>query len=183
MAGVTFLGEGSSRELANAAKDRGLDVLIVLQVKVTPNPKTGHVTNLTKLAMRDAQNRTRFLTTRELNNIKIQKARESEKDDGLDREVEKLFAFIDENLVMTSLPEEHTNEMVLARLREVLKESHDDLLPVLTEISFWNRQDLLLDDHLLSAFRRLIGDEPAVQLSSGAEDERKQVLAKLLPPK
>ena len=38
------------------------------------------------------------------------------------------------------------------------------------------------DDHMVSAIKALIGDETtAIQLASGSEEERKQILATMLP--
>ena len=181
MTGITYLGEGSDKEIVSRAKEEGLDVLLVIKVTVKSNRKTGLVLNDTRVLLTEPNKRTRFLQTKALNNIKVQTARKNEEDDGIDKVVERLFGFIDENLVLTELPQDYANGSVLERLKEVLRQSHQDVLPVLGEVGYWNHRNLLTDQHMFFAFRALVGEESARGLITGAEDQRTAILAQLLP--
>ena len=113
--------------------------------------------------------------------VEVQKARAESKDDGVAKEIESLFEFIDANLIMSPIPSALTSEHIAKRVASLVASKPDDMLPVLTEIRFWNRKSLLDDDGLTAAFSAMLSPEIGAQLATGTEDERKEIVKRWLP--
>ena len=75
MAGVTMLGEGSTKELLEKAADQRIDVLVLFEVEVTQNLKTNLVANETRIVVLDVAKGEDVERSKPLNNITIQKLR------------------------------------------------------------------------------------------------------------
>ena len=119
-----------------------------------------------------------------LNNIQVQIERVEKKSDQdpVDKELESLFKFVDANWRLGPLPAGLQAENVLNRLRGLLGETHENPLPVLAEARMYQTRGLLQDSHFLTACQKLLGDAEGTQLVNGSEEEKKQVVAKYLPP-
>jgi len=181
MRGMTILGVGDERELVVKAKEHGADVLALFEVSVKPNVKTGLVSNDTKIVLIDVAKGARLYTGRLLNNFKVQKARADSKDDGIEKEIASVFEHIDANLTMSPMPNGLTSEHITKRVASLIASKPDNLLPVLTEIRYWHRQNLLDDDGLTAAFSQLVSADVGPQLATGTEDERKEIVKRWLP--
>ncbi len=179
--GMTILGVGPERELVNKAKKEGLDVLFLFEVSVKVNPKTRLVTNDTKVVLIDVAKGGRIHTGKLLNNFKVQKARSESKEDGISKEIDKLFEFIDANLTMSPPPSILNSGHITKRVASLVSTKPDDILPVLTEIRFWHRRNLLDDEGLTAAFSQMLSPEIGEQLATGSEDERKAIVKRWLP--
>ena len=179
--GMTILGVGPERELVNKAKKEGLDVLVLFEVSVKVNPKTRLVTNDTKVVLIDVAKGGRLHTGKLLNNFKVQKARSESKEDGISKEIDKLFEFIDANLTMVPPPSILNSGHITKRVASLVSTKPDDILPVLTEIRFWHRRNLLDDEGLTAAFSQMLSPEIGEQLATGSEDERKAIVKRWLP--
>lgn len=172
---------GTERELLDKARKDGVDVLALFEVAVKVNPKTALITNDTKMVLIDVAKGARLHTGKLMNNFKVQKARADSKDDGVAKEIESLFEFIDANLIMSPIPSALTSEHIAKRVASLVASKPDDMLPVLTEIRFWNRKSLLDDDGLTAAFSAMLSPEIGAQLATGTEDERKEIVKRWLP--
>jgi hypothetical protein len=103
-------------------------------------------------------------------------------DDGVDKEVKRIFEYVDQKLVVSALPEFPPAIVKTKRVDVLISEKHDNLLPVLAEIRFYHRNKLLSDEDTIAAFAKLLGnDTDARTLLTGSEDERKSILQKWLP--
>jgi hypothetical protein len=186
--GLTFIGTGTDRELLEKAREEGVDLLVMLDVEVKMSPRTRLTINETRVLIVDLDPKKRgrdaqFVRTKSLNNQKVQHARKEEKDDGVDKAIEKVTKWVDENAVMIPLPEALNKSIVRKRVGGLVTAKHDDPLPILAEIKFWNRRDLLDDDIMLKAFGMLVGEEVANTLINGTAEEREAALEKWLPKK
>ena len=179
--GITMLGVGPERELVKKAKEQGVDVMVLFDVTVKVNTKTGLVNNDTKVILIDVAKRARLHTGRPLNNFKVQNARSASKEDGISKEIDKMFEFIDNNLTMGPPPSQLTSAHITARVANLVSSKPIDPLPVLTEIRFWHRRNLLDDDALTAAFSQMLSPEIGEQLATGTEDERKAIVKRWLP--
>jgi hypothetical protein len=179
--GITLLGLGSHRELLKKAKKEGVDVLAVFEVTVKVNIKNGLVTNEAKVVLIEVSKGTKLHTTTKLNNFKVQNNRKAGREDGISKEIEKLFAVIDAELTMSNPPAAVNREVIARRVASLVSLKTDDMLPVLTEIRFWHRRNLLDDDGLTKAFSDILTPEIGEQLANGSEDERKAIVKRWLP--
>jgi hypothetical protein len=180
--GLTLLGVGNDKELREKALEAHVDVLAIFKVKLSVN-RANFVNNDTEIVLVDPVKGKELFNSATLNNIKVQKDREQNKDDGVEKEVKKMFEYIDQDLTVTSLPSILTPEIVKnSRVQgKLLTGEIVDPLAVLTEIRFYNRNKLLADDDMAAAFVKVAGAEDAKTLLEGSEEERKKVVEKWLP--
>ncbi|MFV1966903.1 MAG: hypothetical protein ACC628_15870, partial [Pirellulaceae bacterium] len=185
--GQTFLGVGKKAQLLEKAAQQGIQVLALFDVEVIFNRKTNLTTNDTKLALYDVSKRNspekeRMLaTTKSFNNLKIQNDRQQKKDDGIEKEFSRLFKFVDEELKMAALPAGLNADNVKRRAAAIAAAKHDHVLPVLAELRFWNRKNLLPEEDLANHYKMLLDDERGEQLATGDEEAKKKVIATWLP--
>lgn len=182
-AGLTFLGTGSEKDLLERAKKSSLDVLAVFRVKLTVT-RGGFTSNEIEIALIDvAKGGKPLFETRRLENLKVQQDRMANRDDGVEKEVKKLFEYIDQNLVVSKIPEKLTADSVKTkRVDALVKVKYDNPLPVLAEIRFYNRNNFLSDEDTLAAFSQIMANDSAAKtLLEGKEDERKQAIEKWVP--
>ena len=186
--GLTFVGIGSRKQLQQKALDKGLDVLVVLEVTVKQNPRLNVVTNDSEVALYDVRKGTRLVATKPLNNIAVQVKRAEKKDDGIQAEIQTLTDYLDDNLVIAELPAvlndtAKAQPIIAGRVNALVAAKPENPLETLVEIRFWNERGLLDDASLLAAFTQLVGEETAKALTSESEEERKLAVEKWLPPK
>jgi hypothetical protein len=182
--GITLLTEGTAGKQLADAKQRKLDALIVLRVKVSRNPRTGVITNEVLAFLMDVRTGSRLPVARmsKLTNIAVQKARDDDKKDPLGALVDTMFKYIDENLTLQSLPASVTREDRIERVRELItkKESHDTLTS-LAEVSFYRHSKLFDDVVVSSAFTKILDEARGAKLATGSVNDRTAVLRQMLP--
>jgi hypothetical protein len=179
--GMSFLGLDSQEKLLQKAAREGLQVLVLLNMEMTVNRKTNLITNETEMLLFDVAKKTQLYATDKFNNLKIQNERQGNKDDGVKEQFDKLFKFVDENLLVTAPPATLNAANVLVRVSSLASAKHDSVLPVLAEIRFWQRKGLLPEAEMLNAYKQLLGDEPGTQLVSGDDAAKRKALEKWLP--
>ena len=168
--------------ITKAAAD-GIDVLALFRVTIKKNIKKEFITNETVCSLYDPIRNVRLVRTRTLSNVKVQRAREEEEDDGIEEQIINLMTYTDTNLSMSALPAGLNTDNVQARVSFLASQQHEDMLEVLTEISFWNSQGLLSDQGKTEAFQGLLGNHLGSQLASGSEDDRKEAIEDWLSSK
>ena len=181
MPGLTLLGVGQQRALLDRAKKEGVDVLIVFSVKITPPKKTNLTINEASIALLDVRTFKRLHATKTFRNTEVQRAREANKDDGLDKELEKLFAFVDSGLKLTALPSGLNSENVKNQVRRLLGEKYENPLPVLAEIKLYQSKGLYDKTVLHKAYNIVLKPTYGKMLASDNIEDRKRVLDKYLP--
>jgi hypothetical protein len=180
--GLTLIGVGTDKELKEKARQARVDVLAIFRVKIQVN-RAGFVNNDCEVVLLDPIKNTELFKTGSLNNIKVQKDREQSKEDSVEKEVKKLFEYIDKDLTVTELPGALTPEIVKTRRvdNQLLAGSIDDPMAVLAEIRFYQRNKLLSDADAEAAIAKVAGDASAKTLLEGKEEDRKKVVEKWLP--
>ena len=81
---------------------------------------------------------------------------------------------------MAPMPGGVNPETVQGRGSRLVSSAHENPLPVLVEIKFWNRKDLLSDDLMAEAFDSVVGEKAATTLIKGTEEEKKEALQQWL---
>jgi hypothetical protein len=180
--GLTLIGVGTDKELKEKALQARVDVLAIFRVKIQVN-RAGFVNNDCEVVLLDPIKNKELFKTGSLNNIKVQKDREQSKEDSVEKEVKKLFEYIDKDLTVTELPGALTPDIVkTSRVdKQLLTGSFDDPMAVLAEIRFYQRNKLLSDADAEAAIAKVAGDASAKTLLEGKEEDRKKVVEKWLP--
>lgn len=180
--GLCFLGLDTQDRLLQKAAREGVQVLVLVNIKITVNRKTNLITNETSLQLINVAKKEKPLyATGDFNNLKIQNERAANKNDGVKDEFDKLFKYIDGNLVVTAPPAAVNAANVLGRVSTLAAAKHENVLPVLAEVRFWNRKNLLPEPEMVNAYKQLLGEEQGTQLATGDEAAKKKALEKLLP--
>ncbi len=181
MPGLSMLGIGTQKELIDRAREDEIDVVVIIDMKLRVNTTNNLVTNDSTLALLDVKTQKKFHTTKAFNNIAIQQLRADDKEDGVDKELEKLFEAIDTNFTMTDLPAGLTAEVVVKRIASLTAETHDNPLPVLAEARMYYSKGLLEESALFAAYEEILGVDFGRMLSTGSEEDKKKVLGRWLP--
>ena len=186
-AGVTLLGEGTSKELLGKAADLGIDVVVVFEVEVKENVKTRLITNETRMVVYDVASGESLEKSKSLNNITVQKFRDEKKDDEDPVTVtfDKFFAALDgdseHGLKVCEMPAELRPEHVESRVAAILESEDFERLPALAEIRFYCHRGLISDGLLEKSFQKVLGEADGSKLASGTEAERAEVVSTLMP--
>jgi hypothetical protein len=187
-AGITYLGEGTLKELTDEAAKQGIDVLIYFDVTVSQNVKTNLVNNETRIVVRDVVKGEDIEKSKDLKNIEIQKARAEDKKEGDDPVTvafDKLFKVLDEDgpkrLKVKDFPSELRPEHVEGRVAAILAKEGAEPLPALAEIKFFHHRGLISDGLLEKAYQKVLGEADGSKLATGTEEERIEVVSTLLP--
>jgi hypothetical protein len=162
----------------------GMDVLCVFNITVSVIRRTGQVSNNARIRLYNVTEDKETFETDMLNNLAVQNERANENrrgEDSVDKELQKLFQEIDTHWRLGVLPTSLQSEHVLGRVGDLLKETHQNPLPVLAEIRMYHTRGLLEDNHLLLAYQRKTNDHSGNMLATGTEEERKQVVEPWLP--
>jgi hypothetical protein len=181
---------GTDKELLEKAKKEAIDVLAVLRVEITLN-KIGIVINECQLALFDVARQSPLYTSIKIRNTTVELNRQSNKEDGVEKFVNALFAYVDKGdknkndngLLLSAMPEVPPAIVKSKRVDVLAAGAYDNPLPVLAEIRFYNRQKLISDEDTQAAFVKLLGgnETAAKTLLTGSEEERKTVIEKWLP--
>lgn len=181
--GLTLLGMGSSKELIGKAKADGIDYLLLFNVSVAPNPKTQLIANDTTIEIYDVATNKKVHSSKTLNNIQVQRDRAENKDDGIEKEMERLFGVIDTTIKLVDMPAGLNETNVAARVTKLAAEHspNGNPLPVLGEIRMYNVKGLLDEAKLTAACQQLAGPDLGRQLAAGTPEEREQAIRRWLP--
>jgi hypothetical protein len=193
--GITFLGNAATKEaLEKKAKEQGLDVLILFDVKVQRPGKTKIVRNSTKISVLlvDRPQEIPVHTSAMLTNVEVAAEREKDKDgDPVDEEMDKLIAKLESYTTAAGTPQ----TLKLSPFLETLAPQHaanrvasltasptDQPLAVLAEIKLYHSKKLISDQQFQEAAKVFLKDK-ADLLAKGKEDERRKALDSLFPKK
>lgn len=181
--GIVMLGVINPKDLSEKVEAAGVDAVVVFNVAVTPNPRLGHILNETTIRLHDTAQSKELWESRKLNNIKVQLERADPKEDQdpVAREIEALFKKVDAEWHLGPLPAGLQAEHVLNRLRGLIGQTYENPLPVLGEIRMYQTRGLLPDEHLLTAYQKLVGQSEGSQLAKGSEEEKKKAIEQWLP--
>ncbi|MGE0756697.1 MAG: hypothetical protein AB7O38_06740 [Pirellulaceae bacterium] len=184
MPGLISVGTGPEKTLLEKARKEGLDVLALVNVKITIN-RANLIINETVIEFYDVSKPTKplFKSRDELTNTKVELARQKNQDDGVDKAVQSHFEYIDKNLVVMALPDFPPDAVKNSRLPALLQSKPENVIPLLAELRFYHRSKLLSDEDTQAAVKQLLGNDEsaATTLLTGSEDDRKKVLEKWLP--
>lgn len=193
--GMTFLGNAASKEaLEKKAREQGLDVLIVFDVKVQRPGKTKIVSNSTKISVLlvDRPQDVPVHTSVVLTNVKVAAEREKDRDgDPVDEEIDKLIAKLEAYTSPTGTPqtlkvgpflESLAPQHAANRVTNLTASPSEAPLRDLAEIKLYHSKKLISDQQFQDAAKVFLKDK-AELLAKGKEDERRKALDSMLPKK
>ena len=188
VASLTMLGTGGLKELVAKARTEGLDVVLYFKVRVVMSRTSGLVTNIVAIEVIDVATEQKVFTLPELNNLKMQKAREvatkNGEEDPLLAAVDKLFkGYLDRQYRMLPVPQKTTDEILELRIKPLVLsgEKPENPLAALAEIKFLYSKEMVKKEHLPIAFKQLLGEELTEKWFAADDKGRAEILALWLP--
>lgn len=193
--GVTYLGEGSQKDLVSAAEKAGVDFIIIFDVSVRPPLNKPIVANNTKYRVMSVEraklpsvksesseaNPNVIYASKTLSNQKVASAREDGKDDPLEAELAAFAATIDEQVACGPLPSKLNEELAVKRATFLAEHESANPLPSLAEIRCYQVKGLLTPKQTAELASTILGADKAKRLFTGKDEaERRQALAKYL---
>lgn len=176
-----MLGEAKVSDLLKKAAAEHIDVLFVYEVDVRQGPNS--VINTTKIQLFNVATKEVLHAGTSLTAGNVAKAREEKKGpDPVDADMERIFNFVDEKLKPAPLKTDTANADRVAKYVDGLAaEKHDNPLPVLAEIRFYQSAQLINSDKLTEAYGVVLGKELGDRVAAGNPDQVMETLAKWLP--
>ncbi len=185
--GVVWLGRGRRTELLEEARARGLDGLILIETNINVVARTGLESNITKIYVfnvhaEDVKEQVKYQTRSSLKNVAVWQAMQQGKQDPIEAELDHVFPEVaDLEFKLGALPSLEPDQ-AKARVSKIANSTPENALPVLAEVKYFHKVDLINDADLMSAYENLLGDaEAAKALASGNAEEREQAINAWLP--
>lgn len=179
--GLTMVGEGSQRELIDRAKKEGVDILFIVAVEVRAAGDT--VINKTKINVYSMAKKEVAFGGNTLTNTTVEKAREEKRgEDPVDAEMNRLFAFVDEQYQAQALPETATADKLDKYVAKLAEAKVEDPLPTLVELRFYYDRKLITTERLTQIAQAVAGGEAGSAVGAGNVELILTALEKWLPP-
>lgn len=180
---LDYIGNDSQNKLIIKAYEKGYDVLVIFEVEVTHNRRSGIINNTGRIkaisVAADPKEATIIGTSKPMNSIAVAKARQKEEDDGLVSTTGDLAAKISEATKLVPIPANLTGEAVAkGRLPRLLKESTSKLTK-LGEVLFYYDKGYIDEAQRDNLYREIVGSD-ADALISGSAKDKKEAISRLL---
>lgn len=180
--GMIYIGSFEKQaELLKKAEDRGVDLVFIFDVKVSPPNR------LNKIVQNEAKVRIVSLKgdplarSSELLNTEVERAlMRASGDDEVAKATDKFFAQLDSKVKFTDMPAlkpEHAK----ARLVQVLSNPNMGKLEKLFEVSLYHSMKLITDDEKLTACLIVMEGSEGESVANGRPEDKQAVLDSLLP--
>jgi hypothetical protein len=178
--GLVLVGMEKYRELLVRARSQSADLLVVFDIVIKPPIRGEIVQNDTRIEVYCVKTGKKVGATRTINNVKVQRAREADDDDGVAEELNDLFARVEQDWRMAELPRMKP-EHAQGRIDTLASQQHRNPIPVLAEIRMYHTRKLLDDAGLTQAYQKILGPQQGTALAMGSEDARRQIVSRWLP--
>ncbi len=184
-----MLGQSEdAKTLIEQARQASADLLVLFHVKVSFNRQNRLITNNTTVELIDVTTGRTIprSKTSAVNNLKVQQYRMDDNpkgDDPVEQAIDKIFAVIDEELLLSPMPAGLQPQHVQTRLISLFQATErPNMLQLLDEVRLYHAKDLLTDEHLRIAYEQLVGADKASQLLSTDVGARLAAVREYLPP-
>jgi hypothetical protein len=176
--GLLYFGAASDRVLLHLARRHQLEVLAVIDVEVRVL-RSGVTSNDTFIELIDPESGKSLFRTPTLNNIKVDQERNdrTKDEDPVEAALNHLFDYEATNLDVAEVPSTLKPEHARKRVEALLLKKYENPLPVLAEVCFYRRRDLVSEQVLAKAAIELLGDRADRLLDGSSTEERAQALA------
>ncbi len=172
--GLLYLGEGDVNEIKERASDAQVDAVFLFEIEASRNNRNGLVNNATRVRIMTPAGDV-IGSSRTLKNTEVQMARARGNDDGLEKNVERLFMAFDKELALAPMP---TVPAAAAQGRMALILS-DDSIPALQkmfEARLYHSMSALTDEELSMAYQIVLDGNEGQSLAAGTPDDKQLVI-------
>jgi len=178
---LTYIGTESAADLLELAKAGAFDCLIVFDVEVTINLRVRMIYNECRARLVNLTDGKTLASSKLLKNTEVQKELDESGLDVIETAMKPFLAKLDEKVAMIEIPTFLTAEMIKTkRLGTLVSDESRPKLESLTEIRLYQNRSLLEDDDVNKAFETILGPDDGKLLATGSDEERLNVVKKLL---
>ena len=181
--GVVLVGQGKKNDLVDRAREMGLDVLFLFNVRVSSGRTPTGTAGLKVINLHSDEEDIMF-NSRSLRSDVVAKKRASgvsEKLDPVATALDAVFAEMDAKFRAQPIPEKLKPEHVAGRVKQLMAKSHAEPLAVAVEIAAFHRMEMLDAEMAEKALDEVLGEGKGNVLLTGTAEERKAVLADFMP--
>ena len=176
--GLLFFGQGASEEVTKVAQKSELDLLIHVDVYLKEKAG-GYVENISRCRLIHVPSGKSLGVSKPMSSLEFaqqSRAKGTGSKEFIDEQMENFWTIVDRETVSSELPN-LTAEYARTRIGELMASGGGHSLRTLAEVRLYQRQNLLSEEEVVTAFDIVGGDE-AMQLLYGSEAERLRVVHK-----
>jgi len=178
---LSYIGQDTTAELLEQAKEGQFDALIVFDVDVTVNTKLRLIYNSCRAKMLSLDDGKSLAASKLLKNTEAQKEIDKSGRSYVVTAMQPILAKLDEIVAIQDIPAAITPEVIKTkRLEKLMSDETRGKLDSVTEIRLWREKSMLEDADVLSAYETILGPADGKTLAFGTEAERLVVVKKLL---
>lgn len=172
--GLLYIGEGSLSELKERAQDAGVDAVFVFEVEASQNNRTGKVNNATRCRLLTAVGDV-IGSTQTLKNNEVAMARMRGKDDGLEKNINRIFLQFDKELQLLPMPPVGAAP-AQKRMAQILGDASVLPLQKMFEARLYHSMSGLTDEELSMVYQIVMDGNEGHSLAQGTDDDRQLVI-------
>jgi len=187
--GIAELGQGDVAALRRTAQKENIDVLVHVSITARAiKGRSGQETWQSSLSVKvlDAVKNETIWPSKTINSAPppgTPLAKTAKPEEYGERAIRNLLgdfnAIVDAKLALTEMPQ-LTAEMARSRAEYLASMQHQNPLPALFELRYYEQQKLLTTDELAQFYGQILGEQTGPRLAKGSEQDRRQILAKWL---
>ncbi|GAB5405970.1 MAG: hypothetical protein Aurels2KO_42010 [Aureliella sp.] len=172
--GLLYLGEGDVNEIKERAADAGVDAVFLFEIEASRNNRTGLVNNGTRVRLMTPSGDV-IGSSRTLKNTEVQMARARGNDDGLEKNVERLFMAFDKELQLVAMPTVPAAG-AQRRMATILGDAGVSPLQKMFEARLYHSMNALTDEELSMAYQIVLDGNEGQSLATGSPDDKQLVI-------
>ncbi len=179
--GPTFLGAADSSTLQQVARREGVDclVLFVVEERLPRRSASFHVVSVNVI---DVVGRRPLYEGPRISYLRRQQAGQDPLyEDPIPQVALELEELVTQKLRPQPIPAQLQPRHAARRVRQLSRTSGDPRLAALSEMRFYQRNDLISLQQLLTAFQTVLGTDPGLALLAGSPTAQREALAEWLP--
>lgn len=181
---VDYIGSDNQAELLAAAAEGGYDALVVFDVEIVLNRRTGIVNNTARVKVlniaEDVKESKVIASSKPLVNVTVARARLKKEDDGVESAVESVTKKMAELIAVQPIPDRMTQDAVVkSRIPKLLADSKISQIGKLGEVNFYYQKGFIDESQRREYFETIAGAE-AAKLFSSKRSERLDAVESLL---
>lgn len=181
---IDYIGSDDQAGLLAAAAEGGYDALVIFDVEIALNRRTGIVNNTARIKVlsiaEDVKESKVIASSKTLVNVTVARARTKKEDDGVESAAESVAKKMSELISIQPIPDRMTQDAVVkSRMPKLLADSKISQLGKLGEVNFYYQKGFIDDSQRREYFETIAGAE-AAKLFASKRSEKVDAVEALL---
>ncbi len=161
---IDYIGSDDQAGLLAAAAEGGYDALVIFDVEIVLNRRTGIVNNTSRIKVlnvaEDIKESKVIASSKSLVNVTVARARSKKEDDGVESAAESVAKKMAELVSVQPIPDRMTQDAVVkSRMPKLLADSKISQLGKLGEVNFYYQKGFIDESQRREYFETIAGSE------------------------